>query len=362
MDEKNSCAANPLTGLEPALPLANAASWPPPGPTGLREMLGPSEFVTRLVSEINRVAKSSFNVVILGETGAGKEVVARAVHEASAFSKGPFVPVDCGAIPETLLEDELFGHERGAFTSANSRQIGKIEAAAGGTLFLDEISNLPLNSQAKLLRALQEKSFFRIGSNKPLTVEARLLVASNQSLRRLTAAGAFRSDLYFRLNEFTIEIPPLRERRQDILYLSKRFAELANRELQKNVAGFSPAAVDALLNHAWPGNVRELRSCIRRAVLLADTLITERELQMAPPAAGRVPHGPATEENPGSVLPLKEIVRRSTVSIERETILRVLRRTGGNKAEAARLLQVDYKTIHFKVRQYGIDIKRKEGL
>jgi two-component system nitrogen regulation response regulator GlnG len=154
----------------------------------------------------------------------------------------------------------------------------------------------------------------------------------------------------------------LRQRRQDILYLSKRFAEVANRELQKSVAGFSHAAVEALLSYAWPGNVRELRSCIRRAVLLADTLITEKQLNMAPPAASRVPDGPATEENPGGVLPLKEIVRRNTVSVERETILRALRRTGGNKAEAARLLQIDYKTIHFKVRQYGIDVKRKEGL
>jgi two-component system nitrogen regulation response regulator GlnG len=325
-------------------------------------MLGPSDFVGRLVSEINRVAKSNFNVVILGETGAGKEVVARAIHEASSFGRGPFVPVDCGAIPETLLEAELFGHERGAFTSANSRQIGKIEAAAGGTLFLDEISNLPLNSQAKLLRALQEKSFFRIGSNKPLSVETRVLVATNQDLLQLTQSGDFRADLYFRLSEFTIEIPPLRERRQDVLYLAKRFAELANRELQKNVAGLSHAAVEALLNYAWPGNVRELRSCIRRAVLLADSLITEEQLQMAPPAPGRVQDGPAGEENSGGVLPLREIVRRNTVTVERETILRVLRRTGGNKAAAARLLKIDYKTIHFKVRQYGIDVKGRGGV
>ncbi len=361
MDEKDNCAAIPRTGQEPALQLAtDGPSWPPPGPTRLREMLGPSDLVGRLISEINRVARSNFNVVILGETGAGKEVVARAIHEASSFSRGPFVPVDCGAIPDTLLESELFGHEKGAFTSANSRQIGKIEAAAGGTLFLDEISNLPLNSQAKLLRALQEKTFFRIGSSKPLSVETRVLVATNQDLLHLTKARAFRSDLYFRLNEFTVEIPPLRERRQDTLYLAKRFAEVANRELQKNVTGFSQAAVEALLHYCWPGNVRELRSCIRRAVLLADTLITEKQLHLAPPV--RLAAGAASGESPGTLLPLKEIVRRNTVTVERETILRVLSRTGGNKAEAARLLQIDYKTIHFKVRQYGIDVKRKEGL
>lgn len=364
MDERDSFAeVSRVERLEPALLLAlDGPSWPAPGPKGLREMLGPSDFVGRLVSEIGRVARSNFNVVIVGETGAGKEVVARAIHESSSCSKGPFVPVDCGAIPETLLEDELFGHERGAFTSANSRQVGKIEAASGGTLFLDEISNLPLNSQAKLLRALQEKSFFRIGSSKPLSVETRLLVATNQDLLELTRAGGFRSDLYFRLGEFTIEIPPLRKRREDILYLAKRFAEVANLELQKSVAGFSQAAVEALLSYSWPGNVRELRSCIRRAVLMADTLIDEKQLGMAPPPANRVQDALGSDASSGGLLPLKEIVRRNTVCLERETILRVLRRTGGNKAEAARLLQIDYKTIHFKVRQYGIDVKRKGGI
>jgi len=178
----------------------------------LREIMGPSDEVGRLIAEIDRVAKSNFSVVILGETGSGKEVVARAIHQSGPRAEGPFVPVDCGAIPDTLLESELFGYERGAFTGANQQRSGKLEAARGGTLFLDEVSNQPLLAQAKLLRALQEKVIYRVGGTQAISTDARVLAASNDDLQRMVETGSFRRDLYFRLNEFTIRIPPLRER------------------------------------------------------------------------------------------------------------------------------------------------------
>ena len=330
----------------------------------LREILGPSDPVSRLIAEVERVAGSDFSVVILGETGSGKEVVARAIHRGSERAAGPFVPVDCGAIPETLLEDELFGHERGAFTGAIARQAGKFEAARGGTLFLDEISNMPLASQAKLLRVLQERTIFRIGSTKPIGVDVRVLAASNQDLQALAEANAFRRDLYFRLNEFTIRVPLLRERREDIVYLAKRFLDITNVELRKEVTGFSESAIEALLDYDWPGNVRQLRSTIRRAVLLADRLITEKHLDMTHAPGGRnrqagAAGAPPAPAPPGD-LPLREIVRRNTMRVEREVIGQVLRRTGGNMAKAARLLQIDYKTMHGKVKAYGISARREE--
>lgn len=333
-----------------------------PAPSALlQEILGPSQAMQRLTVEVERVAQCNFSVIIMGETGSGKEVIARAIHQASRNGCGPFVPVDCGAIPESLLEDELFGHEKGSFTGASAQQVGKIEAARGGTLFLDEISNLPMSSQAKFLRALQEKTFCRIGSNRPLKVETRLLAASNQDLRQLTECGRFRLDLYFRLSEFIIHIPPLRERRDDILYLARHFADLTTRELQKPVTGFSDPAIEALLTYSWPGNVRELRSCVRRAVLMADGQIAEKHLCFSL-QRGKGKAAPETEQEQEAELPLKEIVRRHIVKVERQVIRRVLRRTGGNKAKAARLLHIDYKTMHTKVREYGIDLQEERDL
>jgi len=321
----------------------------------LREIMGPSEAVGRLISDVNRVAKSDFAVIILGETGSGKELVARAIHNASARSRSPFVPVDCGAIPETLLESELFGHEKGAFTGAEVQKPGKFEAAQRGTLFLDEISNMPLGSQAKVLRALQERLIYRVGGIKPIKVDVRLLVASNKDLKLAASSGSFRQDLFYRLNEFILTIPPLRERKEDIPYLAKRFLEITNMELSKNVKGFSGSAVEALLAYGWPGNVRELRSTIRRAVLLADDVITEEHLDIDE-TADLAPM-PKVKGMCWEGLPLKEIVRRSTIAVEREALLRVLNETRGNKAKAARLLQIDYKTIHSKVKGYGIRVE-----
>lgn len=326
----------------------------------LRESMGPSNLVRRLIADVSRVAGTNFSVLILGETGSGKELVARAIHQSSPRCRASFMAVDCGAIPETLLESELFGHEKGAYTGADKQKNGKIEMAHGGTLFLDEISNMPLGSQAKLLRVLQDKTICRIGGTQTINTDVRVLSASNRDLQRLGESGAFRPDVYFRLNEFTIWVPPLRDRQEDILYLAKRFLDLTNLELQKNVKGFTQTAVDALLACDWPGNVRQLRSVIRRAVLLADDMVTEQHMRIDCVSPKLTPPGPECnqeiQDTPEEGLPLKEIMQRRIVVMEREILVHVLRETGGNKAKAARLLHIDYKTIHSKVRQYGIPI------
>jgi DNA-binding NtrC family response regulator len=320
----------------------------------LEEMMGSSDAVCRIVSQVECVADSNFTVVIAGESGTGKELVSRAIHEASPRSKAPFVPVDCGAIPETLLESELFGYEKGAFTGASLQKHGKIEAVQGGTLFLDEISNMPLGSQAKLLRVLQEKKIYRVGGLNPVDVDVRLIVATNRDLEELTTSGTFREDLFFRLNEFTIRIPPLRERKEDIPYLAKRFVDITNRELNKKVNGFSESALEALYECNWPGNVRQLRSTIRRAVLLADEVIGERHLDLHRVPVPGLAFCPKVLGTPWMGLSLKEIVHSSTIAVEREILVEALKLTGGNKAKAARMLQIDYKTIHTKLKQLGI--------
>ncbi len=325
----------------------------------LKEMMGPSDPVARLDLEVNRVAKSDFSVIILGETGSGKELVARAVHQASLRSKGPFIPVDCGAIPEALLESDLFGYEKGAFTGADVQKMGKFEIANGGTLFLDEVSNMPLRSQAKLLRVLQEKVVYRVGGTKSINVDVRLLVASNQDLQGLSESGFFRLDLFYRLNEFSIAVPPLRERKEDIPYLAKRFLDSANTELNKSVKDLSEAGLEALFRYNWPGNVRQLRAAIRRAVLLADEVITEKHLDLNRVPVPGLAFTPKVDGMPWANYSFREILQQSLISVEREVITQTLRYTGGNKARAARMLHIDYKTIHTKVKQLGISVEEK---
>lgn len=323
----------------------------------LLRAMGSSEAIEEIVERVGVVARSDFTVIITGETGSGKELVARAIHDASHRAQGPFVAVDCGAIPEALLESELFGYERGAFTGAVGRKPGKFESARNGTLFLDEISNLTLGSQAKLLRALQEKTVWRVGGTEPFEVDVRVLVAANQALGAGNRGESFRRDLYYRLNEFTIRIPPLRDRKSDILYLAHRFLDLTNHELGKNLRGFDQGAIEALLAHDWPGNVRELRSAVRRAVLVGDEIITARQFDFAKTADEQ--DQPAVEDlgTPWDGRSLKEIVREKTEEIEREVLSTVLRRTGGNKAKAARLLSIDYKTIQTKIKNLGIKVE-----
>lgn len=321
-----------------------------PPEKSLRVKMGPSDAIFRLTSNVNLVAASDFNVVIFGETGSGKELVARAIHQASARSKGPFIPVDCGAIPETLFESELLGHEKGAFTGAEHQRKGKYELANDGTLFLDEIANMPLGSQAKLLRVLQEKTAYRVGGNSPVKVNARVLVASHNDLDKDVSSDVFRQDLFFRLNEFTIRIPPLRERKEDIPYLAKRFLDFTNIELKKNVKGFSESALEILFSYNWPGNVRQLQSTIRRAALLAADIINEKHLDLKRVEVPGLAFTPKVQGVPWRELSLKDILKRSNIAVEREVLLQVLKYTGWNKAKAARLLQVDYKTMHTKVK------------
>jgi DNA-binding NtrC family response regulator len=325
--------------------------------SSLRKTMGPSDIIGSIISQVNRLSKSDFTVVIQGETGSGKELVARSIHQASHRSAGPFIAVDCAAVPDTLLENEFFGHERGAFTGATNQKIGKFEQAKGGTLLLDEITNMTMNSQAKLLRVIQEKILYRVGGTKPLDINVRLLVACNQDLRSVSAAGKFRDDLFYRLNELVILIPPLRQRKEDIPYLAKRFLDITNIELNKNVKKFSETALQSLIDFSWPGNVRQLRSIIRRAVLLADDIITvmclDKEITSMPGAYSI----PKIQPMPWEDMSLKEIVKHHTWFVEREVLNRAMKFSGGNKAKAARLLKIDYKTIHKKIKKLKIPLE-----
>lgn len=328
----------------------------------LADMMGPSKEVERIISDLRLVSGSDFSVVIQGETGTGKELVAQAIHQASQRSDSAMIPVDCGAIPETLFESELFGYEKGAFTGAVSSRVGKFEMAQGGTLFLDEIGNLPLSCQTKLLRAIQEKSFFRVGGREPVEVDVRLIVATNKDLNLEVAAGLFSRDLFYRLSEFTICIPPIRERRVDIMHMAGRFIHATNVELNKNVLGFSTECLSSISSYAWPGNVRQLRAAIRRAVLQADEYITPEHLLLHDTETSK--KEPATnppEKIEWEGLSLREIVHKSIAEVESKIILKALRKTGGNKAKAARLLQIDYKTMHSKIKQYSIRLYSEES-
>lgn len=324
------------------------------GNFGLIENMGPSDKIARLAADIHRVAKSDFSVVVMGETGSGKELVARAVHGDSARAAASFMAVDCGAIPENLLESELFGHEKGSFTGADRQKLGKFELADGGTLFMDEIGNMPAGSQAKFLRVLQDRKLYRVGGTKPVNVDIRLIVATNQDLLEMAAGGTFRKDLYYRLSEFTIQVPALRERKDDIPYLAKRFLDMANIELNKLITGFSDEAVESLMCYNWPGNVRQLRSVIRRAALVARETITENDLSIKRASVPGLAFSPKIQGTPWKNASLSEIVQQSVLAVEKEVLTEVLKFTGGNKARAARLLQVDYKTMHTKAKKFGI--------
>ena len=316
-----------------------------------RWMMGPSGQMERVVQQIKQVAESPLSVLVEGETGTGKELVARAIHQLSARREQPFVAVDCGAIPETLIESELFGYEKGAFTGAHQRKEGQFQLSEGGSLFLDEIVNLPLPTQAKLLRALQERHVQPLGGKKPVPVDVRIIAASNVPLEREVRAGRFRQDVYYRLNEFAITLPPLRER-DDILHLANEFLPEAGTELGRPCRKISEAAAQVLLRYRWPGNVRELRNVIRRAILLAADVIEPEHLSVMP-----VDPDPETPLR-GAPAPvdssLKEIADAAATDAEQQAIRRVLQATKGNKSEAARLLRTDYKTLHLKMKQFGI--------
>jgi two-component system nitrogen regulation response regulator GlnG len=297
------------------------------------------------------VADSPLTILVQGETGTGKELVARAIHHLSARRKKPFVAVDCGAIPDTLIESELFGYERGAFTGAHQRKDGQFRLAEGGSLFLDEIVNIPLTTQSKLLRALQERQAQPLGSLRPVRVDVRIIAASNVSLDREVREGRFRQDVYYRLNEFVISLPPLRER-DDILDLANEFLEEASIEFGRPCREICEAAAEALLNHNWPGNVRELRNVIRRGILVASDVIRVEHLSFLPVNAPPPPGRRAEAIPDGSSL--KEIAETAAADAEQHAIRQALARTKGNKSEAARVLRTDYKTLHIKMKLYGI--------
>ena len=322
----------------------------------LGELMGPSQEIQKVTQQVKQVAGSTLTVLIQGETGTGKELVARAIHQQSARHEKPFIALDCGAIPDTLIESELFGYEKGAFTGADRRKEGHFQLAEGGSLFLDEIANLPLTTQAKLLRVLQERQVQLLGGKRAVPVDVRIIAASNLPLDGEMRASRFRQDLYYRLAEFTISLPPLRERQEDILCLAKRFLEEASMELKRAVRGISEEAAELLLRHSWPGNARELRNVIRQAVLLSSDLILPEHLTVLGKGGGGAPA--AGKPDPGLAgLSLREASEKATAEAERRAVCQALRATGGNKSEAARLLRTDYKTLHTKMKRYGIRIR-----
>ncbi len=322
----------------------------------LADRMGGSRSIESVIQQVAQVARSNFTVLVQGETGTGKELVARAIHNQSPRRDKPFVAVDCGAIPETLVESELFGYEKGAFTGAVRRKDGRFQAAAGGTLFLDEVGNLPLPTQAKLLRALEERQVTPLGATRAVSVDARIIAASNADLEDATRGGRFRPDLYYRLNEFGISLPALRDRREDVAHLARRFLDEVSMELHRPVHGITDDAMELLRRHDWPGNVRELKNVIRKAALLATDLITPEFLPSL--AALRAPGQPAVAVPAvGGELSLREVSEVATADAERRAIRQALEAARGNKSQAARLLRTDFTTLHAKMKRYAISAR-----
>jgi DNA-binding NtrC family response regulator len=319
-------------------------------------IVGEDAKLKQVTLALHRAAATDTTVLIEGESGTGKELFARALHALSPRADGPFVAINCAAIPETLLETELFGHEKGAFTGASARKLGKFEMAHRGTLFLDEIGDLPLSLQAKILRALEEKRFDRVGGTTPIQVDVRIVAATNRNLKAAVAARQYRDDLYFRLSVFPITVPPLRERRDDIPMLAKYFIDRFCRDLKKKPLNFASSAIDELRAHSWPGNVRELQNCIERAVILTEgDTIHARHLNLSPRAAPTPPPdlGPwASIDLSGS---MAEASKRILSEFERRKLELALKEAGGNKGRASEMLQVPFKQMTAKLREYGLD-------
>ncbi len=324
----------------------------------LYELMGSSKPVKKLVRHVEKVSPTRFTVLIEGESGTGKELVARAIHDLSEARNGPFVAVDCGAIPTALMESELFGYMKGAFTGAYGDKPGHFELAEQGTLFLDEVGNIAYSVQQKLLRAIQERVVQRLGAKTPLPINVRIVAATNQSLKKDVESGKFRSDLYFRLNEFSVKMPALRERIEDIPYLAGKFMDEVEKELNKAVNGFSKEALVSLRSYHWPGNVRELRNVIRQAVLLCD-----KNSAIQPVHLMYHSHVPTATETAGLMTSetvydgsssLKELVQWHMNDLEKRLIREALAAAKGNKSEAARNLGVDYKTLLRKIKALSI--------
>jgi two-component system response regulator AtoC len=306
-------------------------------------MVGHSPAMQHVYKLIGQVATSDATVLVRGESGTGKELVVNAIHHNSVRAKGPLVRVNCAAIPETLLESELFGHEKGAFTNALYRRIGRFEEANGGTLFLDEIGELAPALQSKLLRAIQERSIERLGSNTPIRVDIRLITATARDLERAVNEGSFREDLYYRLNVVTIPLPPLRERRQDIPVLVQHFLGRSPRAVS-----MAAPALALLCDHHWPGNVRELENVVARALVLARSgVITEHEIQLQT--------RPDSQTKWTDLVPLEDGLKANTESLGKALVERALRQAGGNKTRAAEILGIHRRLLYEKLREYGLE-------
>jgi two-component system, NtrC family, response regulator HydG len=325
----------------------------------LEHMIGSSPAMAKVRAAIRQAAPSEATVLILGESGTGKELVARALHHSSRRAGKPFVDVNCAALTETLIESELFGHERGAFTSAIARRRGKFEQANSGSLFLDEIGDMPLATQAKMLRVLQERSFQRVGGEEKISVNVRVICATNQKLEEAMHNNRFRMDLYYRINMFAIELPPLRERRSDIAELAEHFLSVSSRAGKHSAQSISDGALSALCEHSWPGNVRELQNAIERAYMVCD----EEEIQ-----AGHLPPAIAGSSRPAAHASLQAAAPppaaaeenslnfvEAVENYERTLILAALKRCGWNKTQAARDLRISRRVLMYKMNNLGID-------
>ena len=318
---------------------------------GVTNIIGNSPQMMDIFALIAKIAPSNATVLLQGESGTGKGLLARAIHHRSLRAQAPFVTITCSAIPETLLETELFGHERGAFTDARSEKRGQLELAHTGTIFMDEIGDLPMSLQAKLLRFLEDKTFRRVGGTQDLVMDVRIIAATNRNVEADVAAGRFRADLYYRLKIVPIHIPPLRQRTADILPLADVFIGDFNREFKKNVRGLAPEAIEAMKQYHWPGNVREIRNIIERAVLLSGGPVLRRKdlfpesVHVAPPAeipvTFRLPEGGVNFEK-----------------LEEEMVVQALAAAGGNQTKAARLLGMTRDQMKFRVKKFGLEARR----
>ncbi len=308
-----------------------------------RSIIGRSEAMAKLLDLVAQVAPSEATVLLNGESGTGKEVIAAAIHYNSVRRDGPFVKINCAAITETLLESELFGHEKGAFTGADRRKEGKFRQASGGTILLDEVSEMSLAMQVKLLRVLQEREITRVGGEEVIPIDVRVVTATNRDLVREIVAGRFREDLYYRLNVVTLQVPPLRERKEDIPLLAVHFLKEFAEKNRKEIQGFTPRALDRMLRYSWPGNVRELMNTVERGVVLSRSDYLD-ESDLSPILLSK--DAPEERIEPAGGWASLEIV-------EKTTILKTLEEAGGNKSEAARRLGITRRTLHQKLKKYG---------
>jgi DNA-binding NtrC family response regulator len=323
---------------------------------GAPQIVGEDPRLKQLLMALHRAAATDMTVLLEGESGTGKELFARALHAVSPRADGPFVAINCAAIPETLLETELFGYEKGAFTGAAARKPGKFEMAHHGTLFLDEIGDLPLTLQAKILRALEEKKFERVGGTTPLQVDVRIVAATNKNLRAAVAARQYREDLYFRLSVFPITIPPLRERPGDIAMLARHFIDRFSRDLKKKPLVLAPSALEQLQAYAWPGNVRELQNCMERAVILTEgDTIHARHLNLSAHATPSTTGETSAWDQIDLAGTLAEATRRVLNEVEHRKLEQTLKETQGDRGAAADILQISYKILIAKLKEHDLE-------